>query len=489
MPGRRARISCAARSPSSVCVGGIRMSTIATSGSCASTSLSSSSAVPALPADLDPGLLEQRRDSLADRAGCHPRSRPARQLRRDRRAGTRRAGDVEPAVERLDAVGESAQARAAACRRRRRCRRRRSGSWRSGRRRSTTRTDVGLAPSTSRRWRAPRGDEVGGQLKRAGAIAAAVARDGRGDGRSVRQRVERGGRPCSSTAGCIPRASSRSSASDSASSALAVVSSCAASGSSPTRFCSRRNCMAIATSRCCAPSCRLRSSRRRSASPAATIRSRDALSSASRVVGFGQQALVLERDGRRVQAASSSSGSSSSEASCTSAATRRPLRSIGATVRPGPAARGPVECQLEARIAERAPERRLQVCGARRPEPTEEVGEAAARQPRAQQPGQEGQRHRHERAGRDPQQRLRARSADESVTSSVAKHSSAKAPATLGSSARRRGRRRPPPAGATTTTTVTRQQATSSAALDPVDRVGEVRVGEGEQQVALRRGR
>ena len=46
------------------------------------------------------------------------------------------------------------------------------------------------------------------------------------------------------------------------------------------------------------------------------------------------------------------------------------------------------------------------------------------------------------------------------MTSSVAKHSSAKAPATLGSSARRRGRVDAHHL-ATTTTTVTRQQTTS----------------------------
>ncbi len=55
--------------------------------------------------------------------------------------------------------------------------------------------------------------------------------------------------------------------------------SCSADGSSWIRLCSSRSCSAIPTSRCCAPSCRLRSSRRRSASPAATIRSRDACSS------------------------------------------------------------------------------------------------------------------------------------------------------------------------------------------------------------------
>ena len=56
------------------------------------------------------------------------------------------------------------------------------------------------------------------------------------------------------------------------------------------------------TSRCCAPSCRLRSMRRRSASPAATILARDSLSSRDRVVQVGHVAddrHDLVRGGRR----------------------------------------------------------------------------------------------------------------------------------------------------------------------------------------------
>ena len=68
----RARISRAARMPSSVCVGGMRMSTIATSGGCASTSRRRSSAGRALGDDLEAGLGEQPRDALAH-AACRPR--------------------------------------------------------------------------------------------------------------------------------------------------------------------------------------------------------------------------------------------------------------------------------------------------------------------------------------------------------------------------------------------------------------------------------
>src|SRR5690348_14693307 len=80
-----------------------------------------------------------------------------------------------------------------------------------------------------------------------------------------------------STAGWMPRASSRSSAIAALASLDADSSSASRSGSAPA---ARSRAMPIAsdrvTSRCCAPSCRSRSSRRRSASPASTIRAREA---------------------------------------------------------------------------------------------------------------------------------------------------------------------------------------------------------------------
>ena len=86
-------------------------------------------------------------------------------------------------------------------------------------------------------------------------------------------------------AGWIPRASSRSSwiasfSSDAASSAAAI-----ASASSPrpaaSRPCRRRSASDTDTRRCCAPSWRSRSSRRRSSSVASTIRARERRTSAS----------------------------------------------------------------------------------------------------------------------------------------------------------------------------------------------------------------
>ena len=56
--------------------------------------------------------------------------------------------------------------------------------------------------------------------------------------------------------------------------------------------------IAIETSRCCVPSCRSRSIRRRSASVASTKRARDACSSASLARSSALQPLVLERQPR-----------------------------------------------------------------------------------------------------------------------------------------------------------------------------------------------
>ena len=83
-----------------------------------------------------------------------------------------------------------------------------------------------------------------------------------------------------STAGWMPRASSRSSAvAPVRSSAIWSRSTAAAAGSSSSRRRATRRSSAIDTSRCWAPSCRSRSSLRRAASAAATIRVRDARSS------------------------------------------------------------------------------------------------------------------------------------------------------------------------------------------------------------------
>ena len=61
---------------------------------------------------------------------------------------------------------------------------------------------------------------------------------------------------------------------------------------------SSRSASESATSRCCAPSWRSRSSRRRSASPASTMRAREARSSLELRARLGLQPLVLEREPR-----------------------------------------------------------------------------------------------------------------------------------------------------------------------------------------------
>ena len=119
-------------------------------------------------------------------------------------------------------------------------------------------------------------DVVRGDLDRAGEAAGQPDVELDGQRRPRRQRRERGGSPWSlSTAGCRPRARSRSSCSASASSSWAPASRRSASVSGPTRVASRLSRSDRETRRCCAPSCRSRSSRRRALSHAAAIRAAD----------------------------------------------------------------------------------------------------------------------------------------------------------------------------------------------------------------------
>ena len=99
------RICCAATRPSSVCVGGIRMSTIATSGRVSATRRRSSSAVPALPTTSKPASSSSRSEPLAEEGlvvGDHdPHGSSARMVTRP----SRRV-DGEAAVERADPILE-----------------------------------------------------------------------------------------------------------------------------------------------------------------------------------------------------------------------------------------------------------------------------------------------------------------------------------------------------------------------------------------------
>ena len=110
-------------------VGGMRMSTMTTFGRVAPHLEHEVLGRAGLGDDLEALVLEQPRDALAQEDRVLGEDSPARELRPDARPPARRALDDEPAVERLDAVDEAAEARAlgrvgAADGRRRRSRRR-----------------------------------------------------------------------------------------------------------------------------------------------------------------------------------------------------------------------------------------------------------------------------------------------------------------------------------------------------------------------------
>ena len=225
----------------------------------------------------------------------------------------------------------------------------------------------------------------------------------------------------------------------------------------------RRSCSDSATSRCWAPSCRLRSRRRRSASLAATMRSREACTSASREwasacrrsfskrhAGGGADRLdelgivvergVVDECGELGAVALDGRG--------------RPIGrdrryQHGPPVGVGIAERlGQSVGDHEARIAECLGQRLLQPDTARALEVSEQVGQAATGQARAQQPDEEGHRHAHERADRQPQDRLRSRARHEVVGQQRGEEQQGHAPCDARQQrASARARRRPPAEG------------------------------------------
>jgi hypothetical protein len=94
-----------------------------------------------------------------------------------------------------------------------------------------------------------------------------------------------------------------------------LTSSSASAGSRRISRWMSESCSASVTSRCWAPSCRLRSMRRRSASAAVTMRSREACSSASRAVTSACSCRFSSATPAATPIASTSSGSSSSDRS------------------------------------------------------------------------------------------------------------------------------------------------------------------------------
>ena len=108
-------MTAAARRPSSVCVGGMRMSVTTTSGRCSRTWSRSSSRVACLADHDEAGVLEHAHDArpqqervLGHDDAERQRSR-AGQLRSQPRALARRARDLERSAERRDAVGQAAK--------------------------------------------------------------------------------------------------------------------------------------------------------------------------------------------------------------------------------------------------------------------------------------------------------------------------------------------------------------------------------------------
>ena len=153
------------------------------------------------------------------------------------------------------------------------------------------------------------------------------------------------------------------------------------------------------TSRCWAPSWRLRSIRRRSASSAATIRARDARTSASWARTSAARRSFSSTSPAVARTDSTSAGSSSSAGSWTSAATSspprgdqrdRPVRRLRQLDRPAAgvdvAAVGEAVRNVERRVAEHAREPLAQAGRLARPQLDDEVGRRRAMQPRPDDP-------------------------------------------------------------------------------------------------------
>ena len=454
--GWRARISRAARSPSSVWVGGMRMSTIARSGRCAvdlraaARRRSPTCAATSTPASRSSAASPSRTMQVVvgdhDAHGSSARDRPSRARRAGRRAARRRAPRRGPR-------GRGGRSRAT--RPRRRCRCRRSRPSRRGARAARRARAAVACRRTSRRWRAPRRRRSRPRARSAGAAARATSTDTRRqDRRAAGERLERRGEPVVEHGG-MDAAGELAQLLQRVRELVAgrVHEPLAARGSLSSGARIRRSWSAMPTSRCCAPSCRLRSSRRRSVSPAATSRSRDARSSASaraRLASAATRSRARSPPPRRPPRPAS--GSSSSELSYTSTAIRRRRARLGAAVRSGAgggdrrAVRrrrsppGTHPASTSAGSPHRARQRGLQ--GSRRASPAGRGRGSRGRRGRAAsataRTGTRAARVTSDSAAihsstgdRDPVTR--------SFTSSAANSSRHAAPATLGSKARRRG--------------------------------------------------
>ena len=188
----------------------------------------------------------------------------------------------------------------------------------------------------------------------------------------------------------------------------------------------RESCSASVTSRCWAPSCRLRSIRRRSASPAEITRSRDARTSARLVLGLRMQLLILQRDGGRaahrlnqlrVVVERPVIDQRGDHLTIALDRRHRPVTVGRQGNRPvlgvdkGATARNRVG-DHQRRVTQRPGQRGPQLGGVHRPHPPEQLDQAAPRKPGAQEPGEERHRDHDDREGEDPEDGLRQSDTD-----------------------------------------------------------------------------
>ena len=159
------------------------------------------------------------------------------------------------------------------------------------------------------------------------------------------------------------------------------------------------------TSRCWAPSWRLRSIRRRSASVAATMRVRDARTSASCARTSAARRSFSSTSPAVARTASTSAGSSSNAGSCTSAATSSPRTVTSVIARSGPcgsssgrpagvdvAAVAEAIGDVDRRVAEHRGEALAQARRSVGPQLDDEVGRLRSTQPRPRQSRDEPER-------------------------------------------------------------------------------------------------
>ena len=249
-----------------------------------------------------------------------------------------RALDLERAVERADTVAQAAQPA---------CRAPSAAPPTPSSRMSTTRGPV-LAPDLDPRvggvgvlgdvGQRLGDDEVGRGLDRARQALLELALELHRDGRAAGQRLQRGVEAALGEHGGMDAGGEVAQLADRR---LALANALSTSSRAPGGSDSKRSraswsSIISATSRCCAPSCRSRPSRRRSASPASTSRARDARSASSRARSSTSSRAFSSASAGRGRRLAQQLGLSHSTSSWMSAPTQRPSCSMSVSARPGP---------------------------------------------------------------------------------------------------------------------------------------------------------